>query len=124
MLLSTHILSDIELICERLALLHKGHICFIGSVPELAEAVEGKVYILRVPEVQAKEVTEKYDVISVTYHKGTAHLRVLVSNAVPEGAEPANPTSEDGYIYMLKQNGGRIHAHSFAGPVGVQDTAS
>ena len=43
-LLSTHIVGDIEATCENIAVLNQGKICFDGHVSDLLSLVEGKVY--------------------------------------------------------------------------------
>lgn len=43
-LLSTHIVGDIEATCENIAVLNQGKICFNGKVTELLSFVTGKVY--------------------------------------------------------------------------------
>jgi ABC-2 type transport system ATP-binding protein len=43
---STHILSDAEALCDRVAILHKGELCGVGAVDELTARTESKVEIL------------------------------------------------------------------------------
>lgn len=42
---STHILSDAESLCDRVAVLHKGHLRAMGAVSELTAGVESKMEI-------------------------------------------------------------------------------
>jgi len=42
---STHILSDAESLCDRVAVLHKGHLRAVGSVTELTTTTDGRVEI-------------------------------------------------------------------------------
>lgn len=43
---STHILSDAEALCDRVAIIHKGELRGVGAVEELTSAVQGKVEIV------------------------------------------------------------------------------
>ncbi|MEN3009723.1 MAG: ABC transporter ATP-binding protein, partial [Candidatus Bipolaricaulaceae bacterium] len=53
-LLSTHLVEDVAVSCDRLAILHHGRIRFCGSPGELIEKFAGLVYELEVPEVSVK----------------------------------------------------------------------
>ncbi|HUA13912.1 MAG TPA: ABC transporter ATP-binding protein [Verrucomicrobiae bacterium] len=43
---STHILSDAEALCDRVAIIHKGELRSVGAVEDLTSSVEGKVEIM------------------------------------------------------------------------------
>ncbi len=43
---STHILSDAEVLCDRVAIINKGELSGIGSVSELTSRVQGKVEVV------------------------------------------------------------------------------
>jgi ABC-2 type transport system ATP-binding protein len=43
---STHILSDAETLCDRVAIIHKGELRGIGAVEDLTSSVQGKVEVI------------------------------------------------------------------------------
>jgi ABC-2 type transport system ATP-binding protein len=43
---STHILSDAEALCDRVAILHKGELRGVGAIEELTASVQGKVEVI------------------------------------------------------------------------------
>jgi ABC-2 type transport system ATP-binding protein len=43
---STHILSDAEALCDRVAIIHKGELRSIGAVEDLTSSVQGKVEVI------------------------------------------------------------------------------
>jgi ABC-2 type transport system ATP-binding protein len=43
---STHILSDAEALCDRVAIIHKGELRGVGAVEDLTSSVEGKVEVI------------------------------------------------------------------------------
>jgi ABC-2 type transport system ATP-binding protein len=43
---STHILSDAEALCDRVAIIHKGELRGIGAVEDLTSSVQGKVEVI------------------------------------------------------------------------------
>ena len=57
-ILSTHIVGDIEATCEQIAVLNQGEILFRGTVSKLLEAVEGKVYTIEVSTMELPGIQE------------------------------------------------------------------
>jgi ABC-2 type transport system ATP-binding protein len=43
---STHILSDAEALCDRVAIIHKGELRGVGAVEDLTSTVQGKVEVV------------------------------------------------------------------------------
>src|SRR4029077_19047129 len=43
---STHILSDAEALCDRVAIIHKGELRGVGAVEDLTSTVQGKVEVI------------------------------------------------------------------------------
>jgi ABC-2 type transport system ATP-binding protein len=43
---STHILSDAETLCDRVAIIHKGELRGVGAVEELTKSVQGKIEVV------------------------------------------------------------------------------
>jgi ABC-2 type transport system ATP-binding protein len=43
---STHILSDAEALCDRVAIIHKGELRGVGAVEDLTSSVQGKVEVI------------------------------------------------------------------------------
>ena len=46
-LFSTHIIEDIEYICDKLAILDNGKLLYSGSIEDLLKSVQGKIYEAR-----------------------------------------------------------------------------
>ncbi|MFT3985470.1 MAG: ABC transporter ATP-binding protein [Lachnospiraceae bacterium] len=53
-LLASHDMAEVESLCDRLAILNKGNIVFLGTVDELTEKI-GRRYILHIKTVQGEE---------------------------------------------------------------------
>ena len=49
-IVSSHIVNDIETVCEKVAVLDAGKLLFTGTVEDLAQTAAGKVYELTVPK--------------------------------------------------------------------------
>lgn len=103
-IVSSHIVSDIETVCEKVAVLDAGKLLFTGAVEDLARTAAGKVYELTVPKNRQASIQNQYLVLSSQGHLEDVKIRVL------HDGEPAigNPvaceaTVEDGYMEMLRQ---------------------
>lgn len=111
-ILSTHIASDIEATCTRVGVLDSGRMIFDGSVGNLAELAEGKVYEVTIPK-GAKETIKDYECMISSRNDGMdVHMRVLSENNLAvSGAVPCSAKAEDGYMALLNtvqtdRNGG------------------
>jgi ABC-2 type transport system ATP-binding protein len=99
-ILSTHIVSDVEATANDIALISKGRLLAHATPEYLLQQVEGKVWewVLSGNEVNAAR--QKWLVSSVTRRADGVHLRVLGGTA-PDGARPVVPSLEDAYLFCL-----------------------
>lgn len=103
-IVSSHIVSDIETVCEKVAVLDAGKLLFTGTVEDLAQTAEGKVYELTVPKSRQASIQNQYCVLSSQGHLSDVKIRVL-HDSVPTVGDPVTceATVEDGYMEMLRQ---------------------
>lgn len=103
-IVSSHIVSDIETVCEKVAVLDAGKLLFTGTVEDLAQTAEGKVYELTVPKSRQASIQNQYCVLSSQSHLADVKIRVL-HDSVPTVGDPVTceATVEDGYMEMLRQ---------------------
>lgn len=99
---SSHIVSDIEMACENVVVLDCGRILFSGSVGQLADMAQGKIFELTVPKSKKNEIQEKYHVLFTQEHSLDVKLRVL-SERIPkeDNCISCIPDVSDGYMAML-----------------------
>ena len=98
-LLSTHIIEDVQSVCDHLIVLHRGTILFSGAPERLIQAAAGHVGVFW--EQDAPENGE----ISVTARVHTAcGVRCRgVAGVLPSYARPEEPTLEDAYLYLISR---------------------
>lgn len=102
-LLSTHIVSDIEHIADTILVMKNGQLIHKGSLEEIIEVIKGKVWECTVPQKTADELTEKYPVIN-TRNAGDEIFLRLVCDVMPcENAVNAEATLEDLYLYYFSE---------------------
>lgn len=102
-IVSSHIVGDIESVCENVAVLDDGQLLYVGTVDELAGIAQGKVFELTVPKKEQAIVKQNYYILSSQGHLLDAKIRVL-SDCIPSIGNPVSctPTVEDGYIQLLR----------------------
>lgn len=99
-LLSTHVVTDIESSCYELAVLKKGELILDATVDQLKERACGKVWEGIVPPGYLENLAE--DTILSSEHRGTTiHARVLAEEKPFNGAVMLDPNLEDGYLALL-----------------------
>lgn len=102
-ILSTHIVSDVEAVATEIALIASGSLVQHTTPERLLGMVEGKVWEWIIPSAELP-VTRKSYLISSTLHRADGvHARVVADSA-PNGAVPLGPTLEDAYLYCLSQH--------------------
>ncbi len=100
---SSHIMSDIEAVCENVAVLDAGRLLFAGTVEELAKKAEGKVFELAIPKKEQDAVKRDYHILSSQSRASDVRIRVL-ADRIPSGCPVSCvPTAWDGYMELLRQ---------------------
>lgn len=100
-ILSTHIVGDIEATCENIAVLNLGEILFQGTVSRLLEAVKGKAYTMEVSAMELPAVQEKFLVTGILTNGSVANIKMIAEEPPGKGAVLAEPDVEDAYMYLM-----------------------
>lgn len=100
-LLSTHIVGDIEATCEHIAILHEGRIVYDGLVAALLQAVQRKVYQALIPSSRLEELKSQYTVTSMLIQGADVLVRFISEQKPQFAAELVQPNMEDAYMYYI-----------------------
>lgn len=106
-LLSTHIVSDVEAIADEILLMKQGCIEEQGTVPQLAENARGKVWTLHTDAATAARLEAVYTVANLRHEGEGVELRLITADP-PAGAQPAPPTLEDVYLWHFADEEGTV----------------
>ena len=100
-LLSTHIIEDVQSVCSRLLVLHRGKLRFDGPPEELIRAAEGHVGTFD------ETGGEREEGLHITARVNTARGVACraVAEMLPPYVQPAEPTLEDAYLYLISGEG-------------------
>lgn len=102
-LLSTHIVSDIEIAASRLLMLNRGLKCFEGTPEELIHKAEGKVWGTFITQEQLLSIQGK--VSSLTQTERGMYARIISEEIPIQGAVKAMPSLEDACLSVLGEVG-------------------
>lgn len=97
-IISTHIVEDVEAVCDKIIVMNDGDIIKSGSCSEIEQCAAGKVYF--VPVGSASELSEKAVIQKYFERDGQQLMRVLSSEVLDY--EKSKAAIEDGYICLLK----------------------
>lgn len=100
-ILSTHIVSDIEAIADEVLLMKQGKFVLQGTVPELVQKAEGKVWELEVSSAETKKWQTKSIVANLRHGGQQVVLRIISDDKPSERAVPCEATLEDLYLYYF-----------------------
>ena len=98
-LLSTHIIEDVQSVCDQLVVLAGGQIRFAGEPAALLRAAQG--HVCSFWERQA--AGERSLHVTARVHTAEGVRCRAVAQALPAFARPEEPTLEDAYLYLLSQ---------------------
>lgn len=104
-LISTHILDDIDFLATHVIMLSKGRVKFTGKYSDFLNALTGKVFEISCDSTAANAILQRYQVLSVS-RSGNSVLYKIVSDAMPEDDPliktivPAEAAAEDIWLYF------------------------
>ena len=105
-LLSTHIVSDVEYIADEILMMKQGRLVEQGTVQELTASAQGKIWTVQVSDRDAEKMEQIYTVANLRHLENSdlVELRLITSDP-PQNAKPAQPTLEDVYLSYFAEEG-------------------
>ena len=102
-ILSTHIVSDVEYIADEILVMRAGSFVMRGAPGEVVAQVAGKVWECHVDVRRADELAAGSCVSNVHYASdGHAVVRVVADEPPTADARPLDPVLEDVYLYVFR----------------------
>jgi len=102
-ILSTHIVSDVEACATTIALIAHGQLVVSAAPEELLRSVEGKVWERVVPSAELPALRQQYLTSSTMHRSDGVHLRIVAEAAPGSGAVPQAATLEDAYLFWISR---------------------
>ncbi|AJD27439.1 putative aBC transporter, ATPase component [Clostridium botulinum] len=99
-LLSTHIIEDVQSVCDKLIVINHGQILFTGTPEELIVLAHNHVGVFE-ERIGEKERGDYKITSRVNTASGIACR--IVAETLPAFAEAVEPTLEDAYMYLIME---------------------
>jgi ABC-type multidrug transport system ATPase subunit len=97
-ILSTHIVSDVEAVATRIAILRGGRLVSVAAPEDLMRSAAGRVFTALVPSADVPRVQAALPVSGLARRAEGVHVRYVGRQDALTGARPAEPTLEDAYL--------------------------
>lgn len=100
-LLSTHIVSDVEHIADTILIMKNGQLIHQGTLKEIIQVIEDKVWECTLSQLEADTLCEKYPVINLRQEHKNVFLRLISEQKPHSSAMNTQATLEDLYLYYF-----------------------
>ncbi|QNM06439.1 ABC transporter ATP-binding protein [Qiania dongpingensis] len=107
-ILSTHIVGDVEATCEHIGILDEGELIFNGTVGQLLSMTEGRVYSAEISKLELPKVQSMYPVTSMLAVGGSVTVRFISDVPPVFPAKLCRAGVEDAYLYLMHVEGGEL----------------
>ena len=101
-ILSTHIVSDVETTANDIIIINQGRQLVRSSPEELLQLVEGKIWDWVIPSAELPAAKQKYLLSRIIRRKDGLHIRVVANTSPAQEAQLVHtPTLEEAYLYCI-----------------------
>lgn len=100
-ILSTHIVGDIEATCEKIAVLNEGMLLYQGGVQTFIKRAENKVFSAQISKRELEELKKQYLVTSMLTLGNNVAVRFIADQKPFASAELCEAGVEDAYMHLM-----------------------
>jgi ABC-type multidrug transport system ATPase subunit len=101
-ILSTHIVSDVADLCNRLAIIDAGRVLVAGEPDALVASLRGRIWRKAIAKGELEAMKSRVRLVSTRLQSGQTVVRAYADGAAPEpGFAPAEPELEDVYFSCI-----------------------
>lgn len=105
-LLSTHIVSDVEYIANEIMLMKDGKFHSTGSSEKLISEMKEQVWSMTVPKNQVEHYRKQYKISNIKSSHSEVELRILSDHCPSESAREEDATLEDLFLHHFGERSG------------------
>ena len=103
---STHIVEDVQELCNDMAILNQGKIVLRSSPTDAVKALSNLIWVKQVSREHIEDMQDDYSVLSTSYNPDNSlNLRVYSDGLPGAGFESVTPQLEDVYFAALEEFG-------------------
>ncbi len=100
-ILSTHIVSDVEATATEIAIVSQGRLLVHGSPESLLRSVEGRVWEWTVPTAELPALKQRYNISSSVRRTDGVKVRAVADTSPSADAQVVTPGLEDAYLSVI-----------------------
>ncbi len=101
-ILSTHIVQDVQELCSRMAIIDQGQVRYSGPPADALHAIRGRVWEKAIDKQELEAVAAQHRLISHKLVAGRPIVHVLSDGTPGDGFKAAEPNLEDVFFSTLK----------------------
>ncbi len=101
---STHIIEDISSSCNKVAVLNRGNLCYLGEPQKMTRIAKGFVWHFMIDPQEFQLVRDQFQVIHHMRVGDKIRVRCLAQEKPTLDATEVRPTLEDAYLWLLRKS--------------------
>ncbi len=102
-ILSTHIVQDVNDLCTNMAIIKGGQVVLAATPQQIVAQVQGRVWQKSIDKQQLSALQDSCNVISTRLLGGQTLIRIVADTPPSDGFCAVSATLEDAYFYHLSQ---------------------
>jgi ABC-type multidrug transport system ATPase subunit len=103
-ILSTHIVSDVEATASDIAIINRGQLLTHAAPEALLQAVSGQVWEWVIPSADLPAARQRFLISGAVRTGEGVRLRAVAETAPAPDAQPAAPALEDAYLRLIARH--------------------
>jgi len=103
-IVSTHIVSDVETIANEIIMIKNQQLLYKDSVEKICATLDGHVFETTIPYEQLESFRKQYVLLSEKQDKGSMVIRFIHKGEVKENWLPISPQLEDVFLYEYRDD--------------------
>ena len=107
-LLSTHLIEDVQAVADKVGILHKGRLRYVGDIPGMLNEVRGQVWEIEATPEELIPIRGKYLETGLTREGDRLRIRVAAESVDVPGSRQVEPNLEDAYIWLMREERSNI----------------
>ena len=107
-ILSTHIVSDVEYIANEIWLMKNGRLMQQGSLDVVLDSMPEKIWSFVTSQAEAEKFMKQYKVSNMKTDRDGVELRIISAQQPSASAEAVQPNLEDVFLYYFGEKGGEM----------------
>jgi ABC-type multidrug transport system ATPase subunit len=109
-ILSTHIVQDVQELCNNMAIINKGHLLYAGAPNDALKAMKGKVWEKAIGKQELEQYANNHVLISNKLVAGRPIIHVMSDIAPGEGFISTEPNLEDVFFGSIRNSQASVSA--------------